>query len=213
MNDWRTLDSSFLKSIESKPCQKAHHLEMKQRSGWDLEGWRRAAQRGRKQGDSPIRPIPDSLRKIHWVWAEVIPASSSMAFQANWRHILPPPSTFPRALILGTTWIELLKKVSTSVFVCPTYEYLHLTWFISGHVCDFIITVPVGASTDMEAMGRFILQNRGRLTPMLVALNRSSLAEQALQAWLYTVFCHVFGMCISIPWYALECIGSYWFTA
>ena len=48
--------------------------------------------------------------------------------------------------------------------------------------------MPVGASTDMEAMGRFILQNRGRLTPMLVALNRSSLAEQALQAWLHMVF-------------------------
>ena len=75
------------------------------------------------------------------------------------------------------------------MFVLPPYESLHLRWFISGHVCDFIITVPVGASTDMEAMGRFILQNRGRLTPMLVALNRSSLAEQALQAWLHTVFC------------------------
>eukprot|EP00434_Breviolum_minutum_P034613 symbB.v1.2.030642.t1/scaffold3416.1/size57224/5 len=47
-----------------------------------------------------------------------------------------------------------------------------------GHVCDFIITVPVGASTDMEAMGRFILQNRGRLTPMLVALNRVSRAKK-----------------------------------
>ena len=42
-----------------------------------------------------------------------------------------------------------------------------------GHVCDFMITVPVGATHDMESMGRFILENRERLTPMLVALNRA----------------------------------------
>jgi hypothetical protein len=39
-----------------------------------------------------------------------------------------------------------------------------------------MITVPVGATHDMESMGRFILENRERLTPMLVALNRALFA-------------------------------------
>eukprot|EP00435_Cladocopium_sp_Y103_P049529 s636_g15.t1 len=47
-----------------------------------------------------------------------------------------------------------------------------------GHVCDFMITVPVGATDDMESMGRFILENRERLTPMLVALNRVQRARK-----------------------------------
>ncbi|CAL1145875.1 unnamed protein product [Cladocopium goreaui] len=47
-----------------------------------------------------------------------------------------------------------------------------------GHVCDFMITVPVGATHDMESMGRFILENRERLTPMLVALNRVQRAKK-----------------------------------
>lgn len=41
-----------------------------------------------------------------------------------------------------------------------------------GHVCDFIITVPVGPADDMEAMGRFLVENKERLAPMLVVLNR-----------------------------------------
>ena len=44
---------------------------MKQRSGWDLEDWRRAAQCGGKKADSPIRPILDSLRKIHAIGYEL----------------------------------------------------------------------------------------------------------------------------------------------
>ena len=42
-----------------------------------------------------------------------------------------------------------------------------------------MITVPVGATHDMESMGRFILENRERLTPMLVALNRALLATDS----------------------------------
>ncbi|CAK9091824.1 unnamed protein product, partial [Durusdinium trenchii] len=47
-----------------------------------------------------------------------------------------------------------------------------------GHVCDFMITVPVGDTHNMESMGRFILENRKRLTPVLVALNRVQRAKK-----------------------------------
>ena len=45
--------------------------------------------------------------------------------------------------------------------------------FWQGHVCDFMITVPVGNTQDIEAMGEWIRTNRERLTPMLVVSNRA----------------------------------------
>ncbi|CAJ1363425.1 unnamed protein product [Effrenium voratum] len=50
-----------------------------------------------------------------------------------------------------------------------------------GHVCDFMITVPVGNTQDIEAMGEWIRTNRERLTPMLVVSNRVKRARECAE--------------------------------